>query len=491
MIFKSRLCRCWLAMSVPLVSAAFFCCPSAHSQDAFGWGPGGNWTTVIGVNESGSGGDSEQIGVDSFGSGPGPEEGTAPYLEGATNGTIYQSEEFGMRSQMPDGRLMLGQSLCDLSTQEVAADEEIPPPDFPPMPKKISILKEVSEQAQRRLAEHKNLLEEFESDEEPRPLGTQRSSVYAGKLTDAEIAADNARKARYARQYSVSRETLMRSQKVDTESANNPDFTARVAALSLKYRHDQNNQNAFERARELLNKKPGSPDQEVENLTKFKEAISAVKTSSATPMQRQKLAEKLEAQGKWYDALVERLRVVDMLDDGPSRFYLARVYQNIGEHKLAFETLRDAVSKDWSADEKPLLKECHLLMGESLFTSAREARKEGRADINMLRLRNASVSFRRAATMDPSDHRGANGLLKVAKEACAIDASFDNNLMLGGAYVLLGDLERAKMAYDECQAIAPDDVRLKHARLICQLREHTRSYVPQPETRVAAKLRKP
>ncbi|MBK9201256.1 MAG: hypothetical protein IPL73_02185 [Candidatus Obscuribacter sp.] len=226
-------------------------------------------------------------------------------------------------------------------------------------------------------------------------------------------------------------------------------------------------------------------------MTKFKEAISAVKTSSATPMQRQKLAEKLEAQGKWYDALVERLRVVDMLDDGPSRFYLARVYQNIGEHKLAFETLRDAVSKDWSADEKPLLKECHLLMGESLFTSAREARKEGRADINMLRLRNASVSFRRAATMDPSDHRGANGLLKVAKEACAIDASFDNNLMLGGAYVLLGDLERAKMAYDECQAIAPDDVRLKHARLICQLREHTRSYVPQPETRVAAKLRKP
>lgn len=489
MIFKSRLCRCWLAMSVPLVATAFGNCPSAQSQDAFGCGPG-YYTTTTGSAGTYASAEDEEIGVDRFGSGPGPEAGFAPSLEGATNGTICPAEEFGMRSQMPDGRLMLGQSLCDLSTQEVAADEEAPPPDFPPMPKKISILKEVNDQALHRMAEHKNLVDEFESDEEPRPLGVQRTSVYAGKLSDAEIAADNERKARYARQYSVSRETLMRSQKVDRESANNPDFTARVAALSLKYRHEQNSQNAFERARELLTKKPQSADEEVEKLTKFKESISAIKISNASPEQRQKLAEKLEAQGKWYDALVERLRVVDMLDDGPSRYYLARVYQNIGEQKLAFETLRDAVSKDWSGDDKPLLKECHLLMGDSLFKSAREARKEGRADVNMLRLRNASVSFRRAATMDPTDTRGASGLLKVAKEACAIDPSFDNNLMLGGAYVLLGDLERAKMAYDECQSIAPDDVRLKHAMLICKLKEHSRTSVPQPETRVAAKLRK-
>src|ERR1700679_1990374 len=79
----------------------------------------------------------------------------APQLQGATNGTIAPADQdvYARQSRMPNGRAMLGESLCDLTTREIAADDEAPPPDFPPLPKRITIPKEVSElKAKEKLA---------------------------------------------------------------------------------------------------------------------------------------------------------------------------------------------------------------------------------------------------------------------------------------------------------------------------------------------------
>jgi tetratricopeptide (TPR) repeat protein len=452
--------------------------PAAFAQDAFNCvgkdeiiqGVNTDYRHYIeGTNTSGDAFDS-QVGMQ-----------VAPQLQGATNGTMrpVDEDDYRRESRMPNGRVMLGESLCDLTTREIAADDEAPPPDFPPMPKRISIPKVVTElKAKEKLAR--------DNYDNERPIKGPEN--YWDRENYSNVGDDRVFSLRGTSKY-VSRNTIHEASKVNLDASNNPDFTAHLAAMSLKMQNEARPKNFFEQTAEIVGKVTRTEPDDYTKMIEFKKSLTKIKESNATPVERAQLADKLEKSGRYYDALVERLRCVDLLDDGPSRFYLARVYTYMGEKKLAFETLKDAVEQSWSPSDRDLLIECHILLGDYLFDSAKEALRSGNAELNILRLRNASVSYRRAATMDRGNKKATWGLIKVAREAVSVDPSFDNYLLLGGAYLIAGDLDKAQVAYDECAELSPDNAQLKQARMIYQLAVRRRDQSPRAEAVVTARRR--
>ena len=80
------------------------------------------------------------------------------------------------------------------------------------------------------------------------------------------------------------------------------------------------------------------------------------------------------------------------------------------------------------------------------------------------RLSNAGIEYRRAVTLNPLNSDAIAGLTEIAREAVSIRPSFDNHLMLAGAYQLGGDYDRAKMEYEACWKLDRNSTTLAAAR---------------------------
>lgn len=179
---------------------------------------------------------------------------------------------------------------------------------------------------------------------------------------------------------------------------------------------------------------------------------------------REKMADEAEINGNYPIAIVEFRKCVKMADHGMSRYRLGRVLYKQGKIVESFEELRTAINKEWLKEERNELSNCHALMGEILWDVTLKAKQSGRGEIYMKRLNNVAVCYKRAATINPNNTDAIRGLITSAKEAVAIKDSFENNMMLAGGYVLAGDFERARMLYEHCYAIDPQNPVLHKAR---------------------------
>ena len=129
---------------------------------------------------------------------------------------------------------------------------------------------------------------------------------------------------------------------------------------------------------------------------------------------------------------------------------LGRVLLKQGKTVDGYAELKTAVSKPWPDSEKNDLADCHRQLAELLKDHAIMARDRGDLNVALRRLSNAGIEYRRAVTFNPENSDAISGLVEVAREAVAIRPSFDNHLMLAGAYQLAGDYDRAKMEYESC-----------------------------------------
>lgn len=179
---------------------------------------------------------------------------------------------------------------------------------------------------------------------------------------------------------------------------------------------------------------------------------------------REKMADDAEISGNFPIAIVEFRKCVKMSDNGMSRFRLGRVLYKQGKIVESFEELRTAINKEWLKEERNELSNCHALMGEILWDVTLKAKQSGRGEIYMKRLNNVAVCYKRAATINPNNTDAIRGLITSAKEAVAIKDSFENNMMLAGGYVLAGDFERARMLYEHCYTLDPQNPVLHKAR---------------------------
>lgn len=192
--------------------------------------------------------------------------------------------------------------------------------------------------------------------------------------------------------------------------------------------------------------------------------LKALGKDPDNPAVRRNIGETAETEGRYGTAIVEYRKVVRMKDDGPSHYDLARALRKEGGVKDvdALQELKIAITKSWS--DKVELAKCHTTLGDLLWEYAKIARDKGSRDVALKRLNNAAISYRRAVTLNPSLADAIQGLKEVARESVAISPSFDNHLMLAGAYQLSGDFPHAKLEFEACWKANPNHPSLAKAR---------------------------
>lgn len=175
-------------------------------------------------------------------------------------------------------------------------------------------------------------------------------------------------------------------------------------------------------------------------------------------------ADEADINGNFPGAIVEYRKCVVMDDSGPIRAKLGRVMLKQGKIRDGFAELKTAVGKTWPEDDKNDLAECHRQLAEIEKDQAYIARDAGRMPIALRRLDNAGIEYRRAVTLNPSNSDAIRGLIEIAREAVAITPTFNNHLMLAGAYQLAGDYDRARMEYTTCWHLDRNSDALAQAR---------------------------
>ncbi|CAN5565086.1 hypothetical protein BH11CYA1_BH11CYA1_48880 [soil metagenome] len=359
---------------------------------------------------------------------------------------------------MPDPRDMLGASICDLTVRDMAGEEEPAPANLPPMPRAISLPVGVSADTV-----HIPRGEEFGASVINFTNWNLGSTAYSVRR---RVAASGTPSVDGSDDIYIDKDLMEHIMDVGSKCGANDDYTTRIAALGLKYSHPECRTVVAPDFLIDVQSKLDPPEiQELKRTLSFREHVAAIPASTLNPAQRASLAAKLEGEHKLFDALVERLSVVDANSDGPSRYYLARLYCQINENKLAYETLKEALEGNWKKSERPILQKTYNLIGNILLTASRKAERLGHHDLSLLRLRNASVALRRAIVLDPNDENAVDGLLKIAKQAIVANPGFDNYLLLGSAQMLFGDREKAELSYSQCAQLSPNDPRLRLAKV--------------------------
>ncbi|MDX2106320.1 MAG: tetratricopeptide repeat protein [Candidatus Melainabacteria bacterium] len=196
-------------------------------------------------------------------------------------------------------------------------------------------------------------------------------------------------------------------------------------------------------------------------------AIKAMGKNPTDYKVRESMADDADISGNFPVAIVEFRKCVRMRDNGMSNYRLSRALYKQGKTVEAYEQLRTAINKEWKLpEEKKELSTCHQLMGEILWDVTQAAKKDGRGKIYLKRLYNVGTCYRRAVTINRDNSDAVRGLIEAAKEAVAVKDSFDNHMMLAGAYLLGGDLQRAKAEYARCWQLSPKSPALHKARRV-------------------------
>ncbi len=199
---------------------------------------------------------------------------------------------------------------------------------------------------------------------------------------------------------------------------------------------------------------------------------SAIKGTGKNPDDanvRQHLADDFDINGDYVSAISEYRHYVRMKDSGAAWYALGRVLVKQGSSVPAklvegYTAMRTAVTKAWEPGEKNELSKCHAALGDILKELAFTARDSGRTQPALKRMLNAGIEYRRAVTLNPLNSDAIRGLIEVSREAVQVNPSFDNRLMLGGAYQLVPDFEHAKREYIECFKIGKGNPALAQAR---------------------------
>lgn len=184
------------------------------------------------------------------------------------------------------------------------------------------------------------------------------------------------------------------------------------------------------------------------------------------PSYRLDLAQKAETTpGHFEDAVVEYRKLTKISDSGINRYRLGRCLIKGGKILEGYEECIIALRRDWPKDEYTTLSECHTLLGDTLKEFAYKAKTYPDKTCFPRRLNNAAMEYRRAVTINPSNAEAIRGLCEVGREAVAANPSFRNQLLLGGAYLLGGDFDHAKLCYEKAWRAEPTNPDLQKARI--------------------------
>lgn len=436
-----------------------FVCPSAQSQDAYGSGDPNDDSFATGyqnhaydydLSNSKTGlqnncSDLEVSDADQF-TGPSRNIG---------EDALMGRKEFNELVTLPDGRDVLGLSYCDLTCNRIVIEELKTPKDFPPLPESIKLPESITSESIRR----------------PIPdLFCQWPRTRAGwNLGRIEAKSDEL--AGYSGRAPLERELavlipsklLTKNARVSALACENPDYECRLAVMGLQYQHEYRVKTFSELNTDSLDLHKSMDETMLERVLRFKEILATKVPTTGNITVRESRAAQLEDTGNIYEALFERLKIEEMSGTGPSHYQVAKLYRTIGEDKLAFEKLKEAVESDWPLNKQNLLGEANRTLANVLMKAYGTATKVGNRELALGRLKNASSAYRQAFLINTQDSIALDGLNRTARIATVEEPCFHNYLLLGGTQLLSGKLEQAKEAYDKCATYKPNDSTLKQA----------------------------
>lgn len=286
----------------------------------------------------------------------------------------------------------------------------------------------------------------------PTPLDYNNRAVYEGQHGMWDAAVHDHEKAVEGDPYNVT-------------------FRMNLSGAYLGYGRDLMNKRNFQQAIQKFHMALYVDQNNIAALEACSTCWKALGKNADDPAVRRELGETYEQQGDYPEAIAEYRQWVRIADSGMAHAALGRALVKQGASVPArnvegFNELRVALSKDWPKDQQMELGRCHMQLADLLMEVAHKARDRNSGAEYMKRLANAAIEYRRAATIfNTQNLEAARGLKECALEAVSISPrSFENHLMLAGAYQLTGDFERAKKEYEVCWQLKPTDPRLIAAR---------------------------
>jgi len=196
--------------------------------------------------------------------------------------------------------------------------------------------------------------------------------------------------------------------------------------------------------------------------------LNALGKNPSDPSYRLSLAKGAEgAPDHFEDAVVEFRKAAKLSDTGINHFYLGQCLMRGGKVVEGYDEMIVALRKDWPKDKEntEALSDCHTVLGDTLKDFAYKAKGYQDKSVFTRRLNNAASEYRRAVTVNPSNSNAIRGLRDVGIEAVAINPSFRNQMLLGGAYLLQGDFDHAKLCYEKAWRAEPTNPDLAKARI--------------------------
>ena len=182
---------------------------------------------------------------------------------------------------------------------------------------------------------------------------------------------------------------------------------------------------------------------------------------------RTSLATQFESIGSYRLAVAEWMAVLKLDDTLNNHLRLSAALIAADCDREAISELRRLVRMDWPEDRTAEQSLCHRQLAEFFLKYSHHFRNVGAEGTSIVLLENAAMDARRAVILNPNDTRANKILFNVALEAIALCPNeADNHMLLAAAYLLKGDLRRAKLAYAECGRLDPSDPRLPVAKVV-------------------------
>ena len=196
--------------------------------------------------------------------------------------------------------------------------------------------------------------------------------------------------------------------------------------------------------------------------------LNALGKNPSDPSYRLSLAKGAEGTPDHFeDAVVEFRKAAKLSDTGINHYLLGQCLIRGGKVVEGYDEMIVALRKDWPKDKEntEALSDCHTVLGDTLKDFAYKAKGYQDKSVFTRRLNNAATEYRRAVTVNPSNSNAIRGLRDVGIEAVAINPSFRNQMLLGGAYLLQGDFDHAKLCYEKAWRAEPTNPDLAKARI--------------------------
>lgn len=153
-----------------------------------------------------------------------------------------------------------------------------------------------------------------------------------------------------------------------------------------------------------------------------------------------------------------------MSEDGPSQALLGMcMLQDYSHSTEGYRTLIGSLAKGWPADAYKLRSAAHLVISRLLKRDAEAARKSANKTRLYEDLERISIQLRHAALIDPKNSEAVDGFLEIAREAVRLNNNANNQLLLGGAYLLKGNRRSAEQSYARALTQKPYDQAVRRA----------------------------